>query len=104
MYLFSGTHTHTYLNTDFAICINSSVLSTSKTKTKIKEATYLLEKQLLDINMEKSNLSSELDRLNEKGSRTIKDRQRLNDVSHRLADIERESVVLRTRIKQAASV
>jgi hypothetical protein len=54
--------------------------------------------------MEKSNLSSELDRLNEKGGRTIKDRQRLNDVSHRLADIERESVVLRTRIKQAASV
>jgi len=84
----------------------ASPFATEGTAAVMNEAVQPLERALLKLNVEKSNLGGERDRLTSRSSTNVaskssKERQRLRDVEQRLSDIDRESQQLRNRIRTA---
>ena len=84
----------------------ASPFATEGTAAVMNEALQPLERALLKLNVEKSNLGGERDRLTSRSSSNVaskssKERQRLRDVEQRLGDIDRESQQLRNRIRNA---
>ena len=65
-----------------------------------KQSTLLpLERQLLELNKEKTVLDSEYNKLLPKASRTIANRNRLSEIEQRLREIDLNCTSLRSQIK-----
>jgi hypothetical protein len=77
--------------------------ATESTLTASVASLRPLEQALLELNLEKQALGSELDRLQPRkaGGRTLRDRQRMVEVERRLGDLDRDATHLRTQIRRA---